>query len=84
MKLISDRLFWGVLYISVLISVILILVELQNVRSINDRQLLHDNQRATKSDLEHLKRDIGYMRAIVEEAVKRDRGRQQAREEAKK
>lgn len=54
MKVIQDRLFWVLLFIAVGLSVISILLEIQNIHSLRDRAELHRNQQQIMRALERL------------------------------
>jgi enamine deaminase RidA (YjgF/YER057c/UK114 family) len=63
----------------------------QNVRSMDDRDTLHESQGATreslkeqKASLDRLEETTTYLRTVVETAVAKDAARQKARDEAVK
>jgi hypothetical protein len=67
------------------------ILKAQNVRSMDDRDTLHESQGATreslkeqKASLDRLEETTTYLRTVVETAVAKDRERQKARDEAAK
>lgn len=72
------------LFIAVLLSGIAGFIEIQNIRSLDDRRTI--NQRLERAEAKQLQisQDVGYMRAVVEEAVARDAARTKAKEAGKR
>ena len=71
-RIVDNRDFLALLFIGIVTSFVLILVEIQNVRSINDRAYMHQELRETRASLHRLE-------SFVDAIKEAERKRQEAR-----
>ena len=63
---------WIALYLVLVVSALLVLVEIQNIRSIHDRAYMHN-------EIQQLRADARYLRDVVEQFKSADAARRRAR-----